>query len=253
MPVDLCEKSGEKATDARQPNSILGQPSTKNRDAHAVIFPAPLFSRIWNRLSVCPWVYWLIHPFTALGRVWNWLRYALAGCSNRKRDKHGMEGVPLHVNTPLLQACLQVFDSFKRGAVWNQKRNPCSPGQQRTKARKIFKSCPAALNKEVFMPIVAIQPNTRRSFPYTVPASGKVKIGVEASLPVDIFVVKKGDEAFTASPELIRQHGIYMLPQRKIETQTLTLPETWRAIHWVLIIANPSNEVAAVYYTVFTA
>jgi hypothetical protein len=101
------------------------------------------------------------------------------------------------------------------------------------------------------MPVAAIQNIKRVSFPYIIPPSGKVRITVEASIPVDIFVVKQGDENFCSSVALATQHGIFTLPQRKIEDQNLTLPESWRPNNWVLVIGNPSPNVAAVYYNVF--
>jgi hypothetical protein len=90
------------------------------------------------------------------------------------------------------------------------------------------------------------------SFPYSFPNTGKIRITVEASVPVDIFVIRQLDENLVSSVALAAQHGIYTLPQRKIEDQTLTLPEAWRSVNWALVIANPNPDVAAVHYTVFT-
>jgi len=101
------------------------------------------------------------------------------------------------------------------------------------------------------MPVVAIEPLKRVSYPYVIPPSGMVRITVEASIPVDIFVVKQGDENYCSSIFQASQHKIFNLSQRTLENQSLTLPAAWRPSNWVLVIGNPSTHVAAVHYNVF--
>jgi hypothetical protein len=76
---------------------------------------------------------------------------------------------------------------------------------------------------------------------------------VESSNPVDIFVVLQSQEPLVSSVALATQHGLYCLPQRKVENQTLTLPDAWKALVWSLVIANPNPTPAAITYNVFLA
>jgi hypothetical protein len=164
----------------------------------------------------------------------------------------GLEGLSLPARPTSFSSDLQILDSPERGAIRNQESSSSTPGGCPEDGR-IPEAERIVTGQESTMPVVAIQPFKRMSFPYLFPSTGKVKITLEASVPVDIFVIRQSEEALASSVTEAAKHGLYTLPQRKKEEQALTLPEAWRDATWSLVIANPSPNVAAVYYMVFNA
>lgn len=107
------------------------------------------------------------------------------------------------------------------------------------------------------MPIISVKPVWKEGISIQYPNSGKAKLYLEASHPVDVFIVQNEemDRQITQTPLLV-DGKIPNLPavlpflgQPKIDT-IITLPESWRPNNWYLSIGNSTNEHVAVYYQV---
>ena len=104
------------------------------------------------------------------------------------------------------------------------------------------------------MPVVSIQPQKRISPFFTYPNSGKARIYLEASSPVDVFLVRTDQANSINSMANALNLGIQALAnQLKIENQIFPLPPEWNTTGWNLVIGNGGPDVAAVFYSVFEA
>lgn len=106
------------------------------------------------------------------------------------------------------------------------------------------------------MPVVALKPQRKINPWFVTPLPGKnVRIYIEATLPVDVFVSSYHQASLVTSIADARAHGILCYPSVPFLDQTITLPSpaVWNA-GWNLTIGHPgptTAEVAAVYYAVF--
>ena len=101
------------------------------------------------------------------------------------------------------------------------------------------------------MPIIALEggKKTAPSYPYT--PSGKVKIYLEASIPVDVFIASPPIADELKSTADAQRFTLISLPQQtKIPNQIFSLPDNCKD-GWKLVIGNPGDKVAAVYYSVY--
>lgn len=119
------------------------------------------------------------------------------------------------------------------------------------------------------MPVIVINPKNRISFPYTFPSTGKIKIYVEASQSVDVFIARSSSVSKITSVNAAKQAGIYTLEgQLKVDNLVLTLPQEWSKPNaglstngtpsptvgtWDIVIGNPSDNHVGVYYMVYNA
>jgi hypothetical protein len=89
-----------------------------------------------------------------------------------------------------------------------------------------------------------LRPHTIRKIPYDTPRRGRVEITVEASAPVDIYVVQSND--------IFDYRSAYAFRYRdRIEFyRKLELPfEPGDA--WYLVIRNRSDDLIAIHYEVY--
>ena len=102
------------------------------------------------------------------------------------------------------------------------------------------------------MPVAAIQPKNKISPGYLCPKSGKVRVYLEASQPVDVYVASNQQADGVDSPATAANLGVLtFLGQTKLD-QTVTLPLAWQfGGGWKLVIGNGQANVVAVYYMVY--
>ena len=114
------------------------------------------------------------------------------------------------------------------------------------------------------MPVVALSAQTKISPLFNYPTSiaarlygAKVRIYVEASREVDVYIVNSLQQASIVSVEQAKALGVMVLPRvLLVPNLEFTLPKEWATIGWNLIIGNPAQtvgrpeSVAAVYYAV---
>lgn len=105
------------------------------------------------------------------------------------------------------------------------------------------------------MPVVALEPNHKISPWFVAPVSGKVRIYVETTLPIDVFVSSSQQASLATSIAAARAYGILCYEKVSFLDQTISLPSpaVWNA-GWNLTIGHPGPigaGVAAVYYAVF--
>jgi hypothetical protein len=102
------------------------------------------------------------------------------------------------------------------------------------------------------MPVAALQPSNRISPAYVYPKTGKVRIHVEASQTIDIFVASNAQADQINSFQTAANLGILSILNQQNIDQIFTLPNTWKD-GWKLVIGNRSQNVIAVYYMVYDA
>lgn len=102
------------------------------------------------------------------------------------------------------------------------------------------------------MPIISIPPQTLSYFNIPYPPAGKVKIILEASSPVDIFICTEQQRIGINNLAAAQMLGVTALGgQTKIDNFIVPLPESWRGTNWNFMIGNPSADAhAAVYFLV---
>ena len=107
------------------------------------------------------------------------------------------------------------------------------------------------------MPVVALQPKHKVSPWYVNPIihGGKVRIYVEASQAVDVFVASAEQAPQINSVVDAVRLGVLYYPATQLVDQPITLPNTWKT-GWNLIIGHAgiaNQNVTAVYYAVYNA
>ena len=82
------------------------------------------------------------------------------------------------------------------------------------------------------------------------PTSGRVKIQLKSNVSVDVFLAPNEVAEGINSRDQGAAAGAIVIPNRiSIENEIFPLPPQWKS-GWKLMIGNPSNEDAAVYYDV---
>jgi hypothetical protein len=105
------------------------------------------------------------------------------------------------------------------------------------------------------MPVVALKPLHKIGVGFgNLTPSGKVKIYLEASEPVDVFFSKHGLFGQISSTELAQKFESVAFPgQMKMNYIEVPIPPAWTD-GFDLIIGNPhTTEIAAVFYGIFPA
>ena len=106
------------------------------------------------------------------------------------------------------------------------------------------------------MPVVALQPKHKIAPWFVNPTwnNGKVRLYLEASKPVDVFVVNALQAPQINSVLDARKLGVLTYPATTAIDQIITLPTLWNG-GWNLVIghAGGNDDVIAVYYAVFNA
>jgi hypothetical protein len=103
------------------------------------------------------------------------------------------------------------------------------------------------------MPVSVINPKSKITPGYIYPPTGKVKIYVESSLPVDIFIANNEQADKITSAEIAAKFGVFgYLVHTLVDNQTVTLPSTWQT-GWKLVIGNNNAVHVAVYHMVWNA
>jgi hypothetical protein len=103
------------------------------------------------------------------------------------------------------------------------------------------------------MPVALINPNSRIDPGYFRPDSGKVKIHVESTNPVDVFIASNEQATRIHSLADARAMGVLTYDRRMTLDDVVTLPTGWLEGRWKLVIGNDNATHAAVYYTVLNA
>lgn len=100
------------------------------------------------------------------------------------------------------------------------------------------------------MPVFILEKNSKMDFPFNVPESRLVKISLEASSPVDIFIAKPDIASKISSRKSATELGAILFPNlSKMDNQVITIPGDWAS--WVLGVgvAEVGKDIA-VYYQV---
>ena len=102
------------------------------------------------------------------------------------------------------------------------------------------------------MPIVALKPNHRITPQWMYPPCGKIRLFLEASGPVDVYVISSPQLHLTSSIANAQKHGVLTWSsQIVIPNVEITLPPSWSYQMWNLVISNNSlTDVVAVYYQI---
>lgn len=103
------------------------------------------------------------------------------------------------------------------------------------------------------MPILSLKPGNRVWPSFLYPKNGKVKILLEASIAVDVFIAHPNSAPqITSIPVAQSLPGVLALPAKtKLDYMEITIPPAWNGVGWCLVFGNPhTTEYAAVYYTI---
>ena len=101
------------------------------------------------------------------------------------------------------------------------------------------------------MPALLIKPGTATFIGFPYPPNGKVKIFLEASSSVDLFVCNEQQRPQISSVADAQAKGIFVLGgQSKIDNAFVDIPAAWKGTSWYVLIGNAGAEAAAVYVTV---
>lgn len=247
LQFDLDHKLPNHLVSGRKQTCSFWRRATAKKTGNAVIFSASLLGRIWNGMLYSLGFRRTRGSATMLDTLGTIPRYSGARCCGGERNEHRMEGLPPPLSATFLSSDLSLSYSSKGRSVRNESRHS---GTARASASggAIWRR-----SNQINMPVVVIAPLQRSSFPYSFPDTGKVRIVVETSRPVDIFVALSSQSSLLSSVWSAKQNGIFTLPtQQKVDT-VLTLPDQWRAVEWSLVVANPAPETVGVYYMVYTA
>jgi hypothetical protein len=94
------------------------------------------------------------------------------------------------------------------------------------------------------VPTKLLPPRKYRRIRHTTPSRGKVEIHVEASSPVNIYVVK------AENIDTYRDSSVFKYRDRTELSRKLELPFL-PGEDWYLVIRNKSDEPAAIHYEVY--
>jgi hypothetical protein len=189
-----------------------------------------------------------------LGHLFHWLgnlRMAsgnsFSNCRSGKRIKRKLESWVSRLIPPIFQTTRQVPDKPKESARVGIRRSSDRATVVRRRLRKPI--------EEKTMPVAAIERKTKITPWFPRPRSGKVRIYIESTQSVDVFVSNPPKTALITSVPVAQQHGILVYPGIQFLDQNIELPEFWATTGWNLTIGyfpgNPSARDAAVYYAVF--
>lgn len=191
--------------------------------------------------------------FSFLDSVRLWRRNPRPDDANNQRDEQGMEDMPASTGAAIFPTDLQVSVLHERRSARHKKQ--AHPFKSASTAR-IRRRIKQKVNQKT-MPVAAIKPDSKISpwFPYV--PSGRVRIYVEASMPVDIFVSSPDQAQQIISVPTAGQFGPSVLirnAQSKMD-ETINLAATWNPSGWNLTIGHPPGhqEVIAVFYSVYPA
>ena len=104
------------------------------------------------------------------------------------------------------------------------------------------------------MPVVALKPANKMGFGFAYPPSGKIKIYLEASYPVDVFLASNDQATKINSPTDAVTLGAHVFTQQMLMPHIeIGIPPSWSS-GWQLVVGNPHpSEVVAVFYQIYQA
>jgi hypothetical protein len=104
------------------------------------------------------------------------------------------------------------------------------------------------------MPVAVLKVGHKLIPNFAYPSTGRVRIYMEATHPVDVFVSSQEQAPQINSVQTAQQLQILNFPQRIGMNEVVPLSPTWRN-GWTLTIGHPGthNEVIGVYYFVSEA
>lgn len=210
--------------------------------------------RIWDGLRYCNIRRGASRLFRRLGI----LRVASGHSREARSDDQGagccVEDMPAGIGPSVLSTDLQIPILSERGTARDKEPDNSSKSTASRKLRSKRRKHAEIIQKT--MPVAALKKDTKIApwFPYQ--ESGRVRIYVEASSPVDIFISSPEHAKSISSVETAAKFGQSVLirnSQWQPLYETITLAPAWRFTGWVLTIGHPSNhaEVIAVYYAVY--
>lgn len=98
------------------------------------------------------------------------------------------------------------------------------------------------------MPTTLLNPKKYKKFPYaTTRGWRKLGIEVEASIPIDVYIVQDSD---LQNWRIGKSYGgVSFLAWKKIDAQ-INIPKDFEQ-EWYLVLENTGREIAAVHYELF--
>lgn len=107
------------------------------------------------------------------------------------------------------------------------------------------------------MPVAVIKANKKLApfFPY--PPSGRVRVYLEASLPVDVFISNPEQAKAITSVQTAAEfsNAVLIRNLRWQLDEIVQIPPAWNTMGWTLTIGHPGGheEPIGVYYNVYQA
>src|SRR5204862_3633960 len=136
------------------------------------------------------------------------------------RSEHRLENRASCSNPAILSTTSKIPDSSEASTRLGKRRNSCEKRRSRIVRRKAV---------EKTMPVVALQPKHKIA-PWFVNLTwnnGKVRLYLEASKPVDVFVVNALQAPQINSVLDARKLGVLTYPATTAIDQIITLPTLW--------------------------
>ena len=102
------------------------------------------------------------------------------------------------------------------------------------------------------MPVVALKPGYRIFPSFAYPSTGRVRIYLEATHPVDVFVSTPDQAPKITSVQVAHAMQVINFPQRVGMNEIVPLPLQWKNSGWALTIGHSAghDDVIAVYFFV---
>lgn len=217
--------------------------------AQSKVFPVSVLLGIYARLA-----YWtrnlrMRSPLDSLDHFRSRPKHSRSNHSSSKRVQRRMEDRTNHPHPVVFPTGIQVPNTPQKSTRMGYGRRNHPQKRRSGIVRK-----PKTIEKT--MPVVALKPNHKISPWFVNPtwSGGKVRIYVESSSPVDVFVVNSAQAPTINSTADAQKLGILYFPATSAIDQIITLPASWSG-GWNLIIGHGGfpKEIIAVYYAVFNA
>jgi hypothetical protein len=103
------------------------------------------------------------------------------------------------------------------------------------------------------MLLASVNPNSKVSFGYVYPPTGKVKLYVQSNLPVDVFIASNQQANMIKSSQSAATLGLFgYLRHNFVNNEIVIIPPEWRD-GFQLVIGNNNPTSVSVSYMVWNA
>jgi hypothetical protein len=103
------------------------------------------------------------------------------------------------------------------------------------------------------MLLASVNPNSKVSFGFVYPPTGKIKLYVQSSLPVDVFIANNQQVSLIQSSQTAANLGLFgYLRHNFVNNEIVIIPPGWRD-GFQLVIGNNNPTSVSVSYMVWNA